>query len=250
MANPRRLPGNGSFNGNPSVSFERHKIMRNAAMALACASLALPLASPLAAQEAGDIQIKAFATGVLPDGAIESVETDLVGLPAGAQSRATDTVVPTVAIEYFVSPNFSLETICCVTPHDVRGAGALAGAELIDDAIILPASVTAKYHFELASGIKPYVGAGATYFLIFGEDVGADAAALGATSADLSDEFGFLLQAGLDIELNDRGWGLSLDGKRYFVGTTATFRADEVVALRTEHELDPWVVSAGISYRF
>lgn len=217
---------------------------------LACAAVALPFATPAAAQEAGDIQIKGFVTGVLPDGAITEVETDLIGLPADSQTEASDSVVPTVAIEYFVSPNFSLETICCVTPHDVTGAGALEGAELIDDAIILPASLTAKYHFNLGGGIKPYLGAGATYFMIFSEDVGADAAALGATDVDLSDEFGFLLQGGLDIALNDRGLGLSLDAKRYFVGTTATFSAGQTVALQSEHDLDPWVLSAGLAYRF
>lgn len=217
---------------------------------LACAAVALPFATPAAAQEAGDIQIKGFVTGVLPDGAITEVETDLIGLPAGSQTEASDSVVPTVAIEYFVSPNLSLETICCVTPHDVTGAGALEGAELIDDAIILPASLTAKYHFNLGGGIKPYLGAGATYFMIFSEDVGADAAALGATDVDLSDEFGFLLQGGVDIALNDRGLGLSLDAKRYFVGTTATFSAGQTVALQSEHDLDPWVLSAGLAYRF
>ncbi|MBY6014998.1 outer membrane beta-barrel protein [Qipengyuania gaetbuli] len=217
---------------------------------LACAAVALPFATPAAAQEAGDIQIKGFVTGVLPDGAITEVETDLIGLPADSQTEASDSVVPTVAIEYFVSPNFSLETICCVTPHDVTGAGALEGAELIDDAIILPASLTAKYHFNLGGGIKPYLGAGATYLMIFSEDVGADAAALGATDVDLSDEFGFLLQGGVDIALNDRGLGLSLDAKRYFVGTTATFSAGQTVALQSEHDLDPWVLSAGLAYRF
>lgn len=217
---------------------------------LACAAIALPFATPAAAQEAGDIQIKGFVTGVLPDGAITEVENDLIGLPADSQTEASDSVVPTVAIEYFVSPSFSLETICCVTPHDVTGAGALEGAELIDDAIILPASLTAKYHFNLGGGIKPYLGAGATYFMIFSEDVGADAAALGGTDVDLSDEFGFLLQGGVDIALNDRGLGLSLDAKRYFVGTTATFSAGQTVALQSEHDLDPWVLSAGLAYRF
>lgn len=217
---------------------------------LTAAALALPFAAPAAAQEAVDIQVKAFATGVLPDGAIREVVTDRIGLPAGSQTKASDSVVPTVAIEYFVTPRFSLETICCVTPHDVRGAGALADAELIDNAIILPASLTAKYHLNLGNGIKPYIGAGATYFMIFGEDVGSDAATLGATEVDLSDEVGLLLQGGVDIALNDSGLGLSLDAKRYFVGTTATFRAGQTVALQSEHDLDPWVISAGVAFRF
>ena len=224
--------------------------MHKVSLFAAAAALAVGMASPAAAQEAGDIQVKGFVTGVLPDGAITEVEVDTIGLPADAQTRATDSVVPTVAVEYFISSNFSLETICCVTPHDVRGAGALGGAELIDNAIILPATVTAKYHFPLGEGFKPYIGAGPTHFMIFSEDVGADAAALGVTDVDLSDELGFVLQAGVDVALNENGLGFSLDAKRYFVGTTATFNASNNIALETEHDLDPWVVSAGLSYRF
>ena len=217
--------------------------------AFAASALALLLPAQAAAQEAGTIQLRAFATGVLPDGKITSVVTDNLNLPATSQTRATDSWVPTIAAEYFLSPNLSLETICCVTPHDVRGNGALAGAALVDDAIILPATVTAKYHFDLG-GVKPYLGAGPTYFFIFSEDVGADAATLGATRVNLSNEFGFVLQGGVDFALNDSGLALSLDAKRYFVDTTATFRAGNAVALRSKHELDPWVVSAGIGFQF
>jgi outer membrane protein len=219
-----------------------------AAAAYAMASVA---ASPAhAGNSDGKIQIKVFGTGVLPDGAISDVKTDRIGLPSGAQTKATDSFVPTIAAEYFLSSNFSIETICCVTPHDVRGAGPLAGARLVENAIILPATVTAKYHFPLGNGVKPYLGAGPTRFFIFSEGVGAGAAALGATDVNLSDEFGVALQAGVDFKLNDEGLGLSLDAKRYFVGTTATFKAGSTTALQTEHDLDPWVISAGLAYRF
>jgi outer membrane protein len=202
------------------------------------------------AQQAGDIQIRALATAILPDGAITEVNTDLIGVPVGTQTEASDSVVPTVAIDYFLSPNFSIETICCITPHDVNGIGAIAGVELIDDAIILPATVTAKYHVRLGDGIKPYVGAGPAYFFIFSENVGAGAPALGINDVDLSDEFGFALQGGIDFALNDSGMTLNLDAKRYFIGTTATFSDDAGVLLQTEHDLDPWVLSAGLGFRF
>ena len=132
----------------------------------------------------------------------------------------------------------------------MTGRGALAGAALVDDAIILPATVTLKFHADLGGGFKPYIGAGPTRFFIFSEGVGADAAALGATRVDLSDKFGVALQAGFDLPLNERGLGFSVDAKRYFVDTTATFYAGNTVALRTDHSLDPWVISAGLSYRF
>ncbi len=202
------------------------------------------------AQEAGDIQLRAFVTGVLPqDGEITDVRIDNLGVPAGTQTSVSDSVVPTIAAEYFIADNFSIETICCITPHDVRGEGALAGADVIDNAIVLPATFTAKYHFDLG-GIKPYVGAGPAYFFIFSEDVGADAAALGITDADLSDEFGVALQAGADIDLNDNGLMLSLDAKKYFIDTTATFSDNTGILLQTEHQLDPWVISAGLGLRF
>lgn len=225
--------------------------MKTFILGTALTGLAVLSAVPAAAQDPnGRFQVKGFVTAVLPDGEITEVRTDAIGLPGGSQVSASDSYVPTVAIEYFVTPSFSIETICCITPHDVEGEGALAGAALIDDAIILPATVTAKYHWALDGGFKPYVGAGVTHFFIFNEEVGADAAALGATDVGLSDEFGFVLQAGFDLPLNDRGLGFSVDAKRYFVDTTATFRAGNAIALQSEHALDPWVVSAGVSYRF
>lgn len=214
----------------------------------AAAAAALAVTAPAAAQE-GRFQIKAFATAVLPDGKIDTVVTNRLGVGPTAQTRATDSVVPTIAAEYFVSPNFSIETICCVTPHDVRGTGGLAGARLVNNAIILPATVTAKLHFDLG-GLKPYVGAGPSRFFIFGEGVGANARTLGVTRVNLTDSFGAALQAGFDLPINDRGLGLSVDAKRYFVGTTARFFNGNTVALETKHDLDPWVVSAGIAYRF
>ncbi|NJM51664.1 MAG: OmpW family protein [Sphingomonadales bacterium] len=214
------------------------------------AAMMAPVAVNAQDGDNGSIQIKLLGTAVLPDGQITAVNEDLVGLPATSQTKADDNIVPTLAAEYFVSDNFSLETIVGLTSHDVTGDGALAGAELIDGLTILPATITAKFHLNTNSGFKPYLGAGVTHFFIFGEDVGTDAADIGATSVDLSDEFGFVLQGGVDFKLNDNGLGLSVDAKRYFVGTTATFQAGNVSALQTEHDLNPWVISAGLSYRF
>ncbi|MEL6710028.1 MAG: OmpW family outer membrane protein, partial [Pseudomonadota bacterium] len=68
---------------------------------------------------AGEIQLKVLGTAVLTDGAIEQLNVDLVGLPAGTQTESNDNVVPTIAAEWFVSNNFSIETIAGTTQHDV-----------------------------------------------------------------------------------------------------------------------------------
>lgn len=221
-------------------------------LAAATASLAM-LASPAAAQDndrTGDVQVKLLGTAVLPDGKITELRVD-PGLPAGTQTKANDNYVPTIAIEYFFTNNVSVETICCVTQHDVDAVSGLPGAELVSNARVIPATFTAKYHFD-AGGAKPYIGAGATYFLWINDKPGAATtpAPLSITDTDFSDEFGFVLQAGIDIPLSDKGFGLSLDAKRYFVDTTARWFAGDVVVIETEHKLDPWVLSAGVTYTF
>lgn len=219
-------------------------------LAMACAGIALA-SSPLAAQDrAGDVQLKLVGTAVLPDGEIEQVNVDLVGLPAGTDTEASDNYVPTLAVEYFISNNFSIETIAGTTQHDVDAVSGFApGTELVSDALLLPATVTAKAHFD-AGGIKPYVGAGVSYFIWLDVEPGAAVLPLGVTETTLSDEIGFVLQAGVDVPVGDSGLGVTLDAKRYFIGTTARWFAGNTLVIETEHNLDPWVLSAGLSYRF
>ena len=213
------------------------------------AGTAMFAAPAQAADNDGKLQVKLLGTLVAPDGKITDINTDIVGLPATTQTEASDNFVPTLAIEYFATPNFSIETICCMTQHDVDAVSGLPGAELVADAKLIPATVTAKGHFDLGP-VKPYVGAGVTYFLWVDVDPGEATLPLGVTETDLSNEFGFVLQAGMDVPLGDSGFGLTLDAKKYFVDTTASWYAGDTLAIQTEHDLDPWVLSAGVSYRF
>ena len=219
-------------------------------MMIAAAALGtmLTLAAPAHAEE-GKWQVKLLGTAVLPDGKITDVNQDLVGLPANLQTKANDNYVPTVAIEYFFTPNISVETICCVTQHDVDGTTGMPGAELVADAKLIPATLTLKYHLD-AGGVRPYVGAGPSYFIFISDKPGAAAVTAGADGFKLDDHIGFALQAGVDIPLGPDGFALSLDAKRYFLTTTAHWYAGSTEVISTDHKLDPWVLSAGVGYRF
>lgn len=218
------------------------------------AALAL-VATPAMAQgdgtdRAGHIQVKLLGTAVLPDGKITAITVNLPGLPATLQTKANDNVTPTIAIEYFVTNTISIETIAGMTQHDVDTvAGLPAGSELVSNAKLIPATVTAKYHFDLG-GVKPYVGAGPAYFLWVADDPGAATLALGVTQTTLSNELGLALQTGVDVPIGAAGFGLSVDVKRYFIDTTARWFAGNTLAIETDHKLDPWVISAGLTYRF
>ncbi len=229
--------------------------MKKFALTTAAALCALALPGTAHAGNAdGKLQIKLLATGVLPDGKVSSVTNDTAGLVASGAVRdtaANDNVVPTVAVEYFFTPNISVETICCVTAHHVSiAAGTLKGNMAVDDVKIIPATFTAKYHLPLGA-IKPYIGVGPTLFLVISDKPSALVKSVGVTRTKLSSELGVAVQAGADIAMGN-GYSLSLDAKKYWVSTTATFYAPVAggVALQTRHKLDPWVVSAGVAYRF
>lgn len=218
---------------------------------LSLAALAVALALPgQAFAKSGDVQVKLLGTLVAPDGKIKDAKIDRIGLPAGTQTKADDNMVPTIAVEYFVADNISLETIAGVTQHDVDGRGALAGAGLVSDAKIVPATLTLKYHFGKDGGVQPYIGAGPSYFIFIDEKPGATAVALGATRQKMNDTFGVALQAGIDVPVNDKGLAVTFDAKRYFLRPTARWFAGTTEVLRTKHRLDPWVLSAGVAFRF
>lgn len=224
--------------------------MKKSLLLLGIAAVAMAGSPAMAQDRAGKVQLKVVGTAVLPDGEIDRVNVDTVGLPAGTDTKANDNFVPTIAVEYFFTDNFSIETIAGTTQHDVDAVSGLpAGSELVSDGLLLPATVTAKAHVDVG-GVKPYVGAGAAYFIWLDVDPGAATLPLGVTKTDLSDEFGFVLQAGVDVPVGENGFGVTFDAKRYFIGTTAQWFAGNTLAIETEHNLDPWVLSAGLSFQF
>ena len=163
------------------------KTMLSAVIGAAFATTALVAPTAAHAGSAdGKWQVKVLGTGVLPDGKIDEIKSidttttlgsTLAGV-TGPDTRANDNVVPTLAVEYFFTPNVSVETICCFTTHHVEGDKGLAGAgHIVDHVMILPATVTAKAHLPLGA-FKPYVGAGPALFFVFGEKPGDTAKAL------------------------------------------------------------------------
>lgn len=202
----------------------------------------------------GKIQIKLLATSVMPSGSVSSVPNDSAGLVKGglvSQTKASNNVTPTIAIEYFLRPGISVETIAGVSAHHVSASGgALAGTVLVDHALVIPATLTLKYHFlGLPYGIKPYVGVGPTLFLWVADRPSATARSLGVTRTKLGSNVGGVLQAGIDFPVG-HGYGLSVDAKKYFVKTDAHFHTATADVEDVKVNLNPWVVSAGISYRF
>ncbi len=237
----------------------KDELMRKIIPVAAALAAATAIASPaLAGSPEGKLQVKVLGSAVLADGGVDKIKsidsglaTTLSGMGvADVDTKANDNVVPTLAVEYFFSKAVSVETICCFTQHHINGAADLAGTKIVDHVLILPATVTAKFHLDTGGPIKPYVGAGPALFFVFDEKPGATMQALGVGKVKMSNSLGVALQGGVDIALGKSGYGITLDAKKYFVKPTASFYADGDRVLKTKHDLDPWVLSAGLSYRF
>ncbi len=219
------------------------------------AALAAVVAGGLAATPAaagnyqGDFLVRLQGTVVAPDASAT------VFAPGGALCWCVDAdisteFIPTFTLTYFLNKNIAAELFCCFAKFDVEGKGtAIAGNDL-GDTWVFPPIVTLQYHFDSMGGFKPYVGAGVQYMAFFSEGKSASTSALGTTSMDLDNAFGFALQAGFDMEVG-QGWYLNADVKKVWLDTEATWKnAAGATVARADVDVDPWIFSVGLGYRF
>ncbi len=171
----------------------------------------------------------------------EDAKLDLNGVRIqGGDVDISTSVVPELDISYFFTPNVAAELVLGVTPHRVKGAGALAGTR-IGDAWLLPPTLLLQYHFTGLGNVKPYVGAGINYTVFFNEKAKGN-----FDSFDLDDTFGFALQAGVDIML-DKHWGINFDVKKLFLEPKVSVNNGLVTG---KVKIDPWLIGTGVTYRF
>lgn len=198
-----------------------------AASALSTPALAIEWA------EAGDWMVRGRVIGVVPD------ESSSIS-PIGGKADFDNAVVPEVDFTYFFTKNISAELILATTRHKATAEGTAAGDVDAGSAWVLPPTLTLQYHFTDLPYAKPYVGAGINYTMYYSEDAGSQ------NSLKIKDDFGYALQAGVDVPIDDR-WGWNFDVKKIFVDADASWNGGGITA---DVDLDPWVIGTGISYRF
>jgi outer membrane protein len=226
-----------------------YKMMRKAGLWVGAVTLVASVAGAPPAQAGdnnGNFMVRVLATGVVPDTSAGVIDTTGLGPVAADSYEVSDELIPALTLSYFVTKNWALELFCCFAKHDIDGQGALAALGVTDvgDTWIFPPAVTLQYHFDPMSGLKPYVGLGVQYINFFdtsSNDLGG--------SMDIDDAFGFTLQAGVDVELGS-GWYLNADVKKTWLDTSWTITNSAVGTATGSFDLDPWIVSAGLGYRF
>jgi outer membrane protein len=202
---------------------------------LCVAALMGATTTPVFARELGDylskerFQLRARVLGVLPD--------DDSSVNIGGEADVGDAITPEVDVTYFFTPNISAELIAATAQHSIT----YTGDTHLGNTWILPPTVTLQYHFTPDSAFSPYIGAGLNYSMFYGEETGK-----GFTDLDVDGGVGYAAQAGFDYWLNDN-WGLNLDVKKIWLDVDASLNNGTI---RADVDLDPWIVGAGVSYRF
>jgi outer membrane protein W len=197
----------------------------------------------------------------------------------GASTSISWSVMPTVSLGYYLNKNWSIEAICCVTPHHVQGIGSLNGGSVIKT-WVFPPTLTLVYHFTNFGAFQPYLGAGVNFTAYWGTRAGNQPFQLAtpllntpvnslitsytATGASITPSWGVAGQAGMDYMIN-KEWGWNLDAKwilmepNAHVWGTANTNAGSLglpqynalsVPLNLAVKINPIVVSTGLTYRF
>ncbi|SFT66217.1 outer membrane protein [Pseudovibrio denitrificans] len=189
-----------------------------------------------AASEKSPWQIRVRALGVVTE------NSGHVNGVAGSDLTYSDTVVPELDITYYFTDNIAAELILGTTWANVDGDGVLDGAA-IGETWVLPPTLTLQYHFTNFGSFKPYVGAGINYTIFYNQDSRGN-----FKDIDIENTFGAALQVGFDYMIDDN-WGVNFDVKKLFLEPDYKVKTD-AGTLRGTAELNPWLIGAGVTYRF
>jgi outer membrane protein len=173
---------------------------------------------------------------------------------AGATVRAAGAVIPGGTVK--VDPNltlitelgyrwrsFSISLTGGYPPRaTVAGAGSLAPLGTLGRIRYGPALLTVQYHFAPWGRVRPYVGAGPAFLLIFGDQDGA------VRRLKVQDSTGAVLQGGAEYVISRR-WSLALSAKTALLGTKATALLGDA-PINAHIRLDPRVIGGGLTFHF
>ena len=150
------------------------------------------------------------------------------------QVEAKDRWIPEFDISYFFTDNIAVELVL-TWPQKVDIS--LGGTE-IGSVKALPPTLLLQYHFMPNETFRPYAGVGINYTSFSSQELpsGIDTS---------SSSWGPAVQVGFDYQLAPR-WYLNADIKYVWMDTGVFAGGTKVTTL----DINPWLLSVGIGYRF
>jgi outer membrane protein len=195
---------------------------------------------PVRGKQAGDVVVGLSAIGVLPEnrgGRVEAI---------GGRPHASDSATAQLDVSYFFTPWLSANLIAATTRHDIEARGTALGTVDLGHVWALPPTLTLQVHPLPASRFSPYLGLGVNHTVFYAE---SGRRTPGIASVDVRNAWGMAVNFGADIELAPR-WALNLDAKKILFLEPEALVNTATGTIRARADISPWVIGAGIRYRF
>lgn len=194
------------------------------------ALLLLALAFPAHAVQKGDWLVRGGVGYVSPTGDGDSI---------AGKVEADDATSAAFNFTYMTTDNLGVELLGAFPfCHDLN----LEGVGTVGETKQLPPTLILLYNFNPKSATRFYAGAGLNYTTFFSEETSG---ALAGADLKLDDSFGLAVEAGVDIDINKDMffnaslWWIDIDTEAEITGVP-----------KFDVAIDPWVLFAGVGWRF
>jgi outer membrane protein len=149
--------------------------------------------------------------------------------------EASDEFFPEIDLTYFINDNLALELVATYPQkHDITLNGTNIGTVKQ-----LPPTLLLQYHFMPNDTFRPYVGVGINYTAFSDENFTIPGVSVSSSS------WGAALQGGFDYKIAPR-WYVNADVKYVWIDTDVSLNGVRLTTL----DINPWLLSIGIGYRF
>lgn len=162
----------------------------------------------------------------------------------GSSVSLHDSQTAIADIGYDVTDDVSVMLMVGVPPKPtITGAGAVSNLGALGRVRYGPVVLTGVYRLPRWGALRPYVGTGAAYAVILKSH---DAA---VRNLDVHDNWGFVLQAGAEYQLDER-WAIFADVKKLWLSVDADGRLENGAPVKARVQLNPLLLSVGAKYHF
>lgn len=154
-----------------------------------------------------------------------------------------------VGINVFWTNAISTEFAAILAEPDLTlRANDPAVPDVVGSLEMMPLTATLQYHFNPNGRFDPYLGGGIAYVLF--DDIDSDdLGSIDLDSIDFDDDYGFVANAGLSIDLTET-FAINLDAKYVPVSSPARAVVGGIETDEVDFDINPLIFSAGISLQF